>query len=65
VIITDHTSIDYQLVVDSASVIVDTRNATAGLKPGKATIVSLSNEVQVRQSLARVSGPQAQVLETA
>ena len=31
VIITDHSSIDYQRVVDLSRVIVDTRNATAGL----------------------------------
>ena len=67
VIITDHTSIDYQMVVDNASVIVDTRNATAGTQPGKATIVSLSNEVQVRPTLVqprRVSAP-ALAMETA
>jgi UDP-N-acetyl-D-glucosamine dehydrogenase len=39
VIVTDHSSIDYQRVVDLASVVVDTRNATAGLtrRSGKAT----------------------------
>jgi UDP-N-acetyl-D-glucosamine dehydrogenase len=31
VIITDHSSIDYQRVVDLAPLVVDTRNATAGL----------------------------------
>jgi UDP-N-acetyl-D-glucosamine dehydrogenase len=31
VIITDHSVIDYQKVVDSAALVVDTRNATAGL----------------------------------
>jgi UDP-N-acetyl-D-glucosamine dehydrogenase len=31
VIVTDHSSIDYQRVVDVARVVVDTRNATAGL----------------------------------
>ncbi len=33
VIVTDHSSVDYQRVVDLALVLVDTRNATAGLKP--------------------------------
>ena len=33
VIITDHSSIDYQRVVDLSAVVVDTRNATAGLVP--------------------------------
>jgi len=32
VIITDHSSVDYQRVVDLAALVVDTRNATAGLK---------------------------------
>ena len=66
VIVTDHTSIDYQMLVDHASVVVDTRNATAGTRPGKATIVALSNEVQVRQTLAqhkRHSGPLALAVE--
>jgi UDP-N-acetyl-D-glucosamine dehydrogenase len=31
VIVTDHSAIDYQRVVDLARVVVDTRNATAGL----------------------------------
>jgi UDP-N-acetyl-D-glucosamine dehydrogenase len=41
VIVTDHSSVDYQRVVDLAAVVVDTRNATAGLtrrsgnKPGE------------------------------
>jgi UDP-N-acetyl-D-glucosamine dehydrogenase len=38
VIITDHSSVDYQRVVDVAALVVDTRNATAGLrKSGKDT----------------------------
>ena len=57
VIITDHTSIDYQLVVDHAHVVVDTRNATARTRPGKATIVALSNEVQLRQTLSQHRHP--------
>lgn len=32
VIITDHTVLDYQRVVDVATAVVDTRNATAGLR---------------------------------
>jgi UDP-N-acetyl-D-glucosamine dehydrogenase len=32
VIVTDHTAVDYQRVVDVAAVVVDTRNATAGLR---------------------------------
>jgi UDP-N-acetyl-D-glucosamine dehydrogenase len=43
VIVTDHSSIDYQRMVDRASVIVDTRNATARATPGRARVVSLSS----------------------
>jgi UDP-N-acetyl-D-glucosamine dehydrogenase len=43
VIITDHSNIDYQLIVDHASVVVDTRNATARVVRPKARIVSLSS----------------------
>ncbi len=32
VIVTDHSSVDYQRVVDAAPLVVDTRNATAGLR---------------------------------
>jgi UDP-N-acetyl-D-glucosamine dehydrogenase len=42
VIVTDHSSIDYQLIVDHARIVVDTRNATARVTKPKARIVSLS-----------------------
>jgi UDP-N-acetyl-D-glucosamine dehydrogenase len=42
VIITDHRSVDYQRVVNKARLIVDTRNATATLKPGRARILPLA-----------------------
>ena len=42
VIITDHKSIDFQRVVDHASLVVDTRNATAKTIRTQARIVSLS-----------------------
>jgi UDP-N-acetyl-D-glucosamine dehydrogenase len=38
VIVTDHSAYDFQLVVDHAPLVVDTRNATAGCKPGKCKI---------------------------
>ncbi len=44
VIVTDHSSIDYQQVVDCASIVVDTRNALAGTRPGRAHIVTLSSD---------------------
>ena len=43
VIVTDHTGVDYQRIVDTATVVVDARNATARLRPGKARIVALSH----------------------
>lgn len=42
VIITDHRSVDYQAVVDHAALVVDSRNATAGLRPGRASIIALT-----------------------
>jgi UDP-N-acetyl-D-glucosamine dehydrogenase len=42
VIVTDHTSIDFQRLVNRAGLIVDTRNATRRAAPGRARIVSLS-----------------------
>lgn len=43
VIVTDHKAIDFQFVVDHALLVVDTRNTTAGLRPGKARIRSLAD----------------------
>ncbi len=40
VIVTDHSSVDYQRVVNLAKVVVDTRNATAGLTRNDATPAS-------------------------
>jgi UDP-N-acetyl-D-glucosamine dehydrogenase len=42
VIVTDHTVLDYQRIVDVASVVVDARNVTARLRPSRARIVALS-----------------------
>jgi len=43
VIVTDHKSVDYQRVVDHATLLVDTRNVTATLTPGRARIVPLAS----------------------
>jgi UDP-N-acetyl-D-glucosamine dehydrogenase len=43
VIITDHSSVDYQRVVNLAGVVVDTRNVTAKLTKAKGRIVSLAS----------------------
>jgi len=42
VIVTDHTSVDYQRIVNVASLVIDSRNATLRTIPGRARIVSLS-----------------------
>ncbi|OPL17915.1 MAG: UDP-N-acetyl-D-glucosamine dehydrogenase [Candidatus Aegiribacteria sp. MLS_C] len=39
VIITDHSSYDYQWIVDNSSLVVDTRNACSGVKNGREKIV--------------------------
>jgi UDP-N-acetyl-D-glucosamine dehydrogenase len=51
VIITDHKSIDYQRVVDHATMVIDTRNTTADLKPGRARIVPLASNGTVQGRL--------------
>ena len=43
VIVTDHRDVDYQRVVDQATLVIDTRNITAGLNPGRATVVGLAS----------------------
>jgi UDP-N-acetyl-D-glucosamine dehydrogenase len=42
VIVTDHDDVDYQLIVDRASVVVDTRNATRKTRQSRARLVSLA-----------------------
>jgi UDP-N-acetyl-D-glucosamine dehydrogenase len=43
VIVTDHSNVDYQDVVDHAGLVVDTRNATARLRQSKARVVQLAS----------------------
>jgi UDP-N-acetyl-D-glucosamine dehydrogenase len=43
VIVTDHRTVDYQFVVDHASLVIDTRNATDALRPSKARVVPLAS----------------------
>ena len=56
VIVTDHKVVDYQMVVDNAKLIVDSRNATARTKGGRARVVALSGSTAVS---AAPSLPQA------
>ncbi len=43
VVVTDHKQMPWQRVVDQAALVVDTRNVTAGLTPGRARIVALAS----------------------
>lgn len=43
VVVTDHKSVDYQMVVDNASLVVDSRNVTRDLAKSKARVVSLAS----------------------
>ncbi|HEY4305669.1 MAG TPA: nucleotide sugar dehydrogenase [Gemmatimonadaceae bacterium] len=43
VVVTDHRSVDYQMVMDHAPLIVDTRNVAKGLVKTRARVVSLSD----------------------
>ncbi|HET9685171.1 MAG TPA: nucleotide sugar dehydrogenase [Gemmatimonadaceae bacterium] len=52
VIVTDHTSIDYQRLVDHATLIVDTRNATAKTTRTRARIVPLASSATAEASVA-------------
>jgi UDP-N-acetyl-D-glucosamine dehydrogenase len=42
VIVTDHSAVDYQRVVDHADLVVDTRNATGRTRPSRARVFSLA-----------------------
>jgi UDP-N-acetyl-D-glucosamine dehydrogenase len=48
VIVTDHSNVDYQKVVDHTALVVDTRNATARLTPARARIVQLASANHAR-----------------
>lgn len=43
VVVTDHSTVDYQLVVDHARLVVDSRNVMARVRPSKARVVSLTS----------------------
>jgi UDP-N-acetyl-D-glucosamine dehydrogenase len=43
VIVTDHKNVDYQRVVDLATLVVDTRNVTSKLEPGRAMVIGLAS----------------------
>jgi UDP-N-acetyl-D-glucosamine dehydrogenase len=43
VVVTDHQAIEWQLVVDHAALVLDTRNALGRLRPGRARVLSLAS----------------------
>lgn len=43
VVVTDHKVVDYQRVVDHATLVVDTRNVLAAVRPGRARVVGLAS----------------------
>ena len=53
VVVTDHQDVDYQMVMDHASLIVDSRNVTRGLIQTKARVVSLASRVAAARSSSR------------
>ena len=54
VVVTDHKKVDYQLVMDNATLIVDSRNVTRNLVRTKARVVSLSSTRAELESLETV-----------
>jgi UDP-N-acetyl-D-glucosamine dehydrogenase len=56
VIVTDHSQVDYQQIVDDANLVIDTRNATARASRGRARVVSLAADPKPAASAA-VSTP--------
>ena len=52
VVVTDHSSVDYQRVVNTAGLVVDTRNATGKCKPGRARLIPLSSSTLTNDARA-------------
>jgi len=50
VIVTDHKKINYQMLMDNASLIIDSRNAMASVVKTKARVVSLASGRPVTQT---------------
>jgi len=53
VIVTDHSAVDYQRVLDHAALVVDTRNATKHCVRTKARVVTLSSSAAGREVMAQ------------
>ena len=50
VIVTDHSTVYYQMVLDHAPLVVDSRNVTSTLKQSKARVVSLGAPASIAQA---------------
>ena len=59
VIVTDHSRIDYQQIVDDSVLVIDTRNATARTSRGRARVVSLAADPKPAASGAHGAAPRA------
>ncbi|HVE77912.1 MAG TPA: nucleotide sugar dehydrogenase, partial [Gemmatimonadaceae bacterium] len=57
VIVTDHGTVDYRRVVERASLVVDSRNATARVGPGRARVISLSATAAAAPAVGPVDSP--------
>jgi UDP-N-acetyl-D-glucosamine dehydrogenase len=57
VVITDHRNVDYQMVMDHAQLIVDSRNVTRGLIRTKARVVSLASASPSRADASELFQP--------
>jgi UDP-N-acetyl-D-glucosamine dehydrogenase len=53
VVVTDHRAVDYQLVMDHAVLIIDSRNVTRGLVPTKARVVTLASPSTADPAMTR------------
>ncbi len=40
VVVTDHSNVDYEMIVANAQLVIDTRNATAGCRPGANNVIT-------------------------
>jgi UDP-N-acetyl-D-glucosamine dehydrogenase len=62
VIVTDHSAVDYQRIVQHAGLVVDTRNATRTTRPGRARIVPLAAGTGVSAAAGLPLGTHASAL---
>ncbi|MES2522332.1 MAG: nucleotide sugar dehydrogenase [Gemmatimonadota bacterium] len=59
VVVTDHQSVDYQRVVDHATLVVDTRNVMAGTTGGRARVIGLASGARALDRRAPTGTPRS------